>query len=152
MQHFLGMADQRKHGIDRFDHHPIVPGAARTELEVGWITRAGMKPQVFQEQHPILEDLDQRVKQRIGDVGRRVQPTNDAAPAVNPQTQFVAHDPAMGRETLAADLARATPLANRMAQFDTVTVDHPQQRRLGQEPQGPPAVDEQRPKKPGPLG
>lgn len=68
------MADQGEHGIDRFDQHPVVPGAPWTDLKVGRIALPGMEARVTQDQHPILKDLDQGVKQGIVDVGRCRRP------------------------------------------------------------------------------
>ncbi len=118
MHHFFGMADQREHGIDRFNHHPVVPGAARAQFQVRRITLVGMKAGIGQDQHPILEHLDQRLKQRIVDVGRRAQPADDAAPLIDQQTELVTYNPAVVGFALAADLARTASLANRVDQFD----------------------------------
>ncbi|MFO1424893.1 MAG: hypothetical protein U1F70_14805 [Candidatus Competibacteraceae bacterium] len=41
-----------------------------------------MEARVTQDQHPILKDLDQGVKQGIVDVGRCRQPADDARPSV----------------------------------------------------------------------
>ena len=152
MHHFFGVADQGEHGIDRFDQHPVVPGPARTDLEVGRVALAGVEARVTQDQHPVLEDLDQRVKQGIVNVGRRPQPADDAAPLVDQQTQFVADDPPVVGDSLPADWSGTASFPNRMDQFDAVTVDHPQQGGLGHQPQGPPPVRGERPKQPGPLG
>ncbi len=152
MHHFFGMADQGEHGIDRFDQHPVVPGPARTHLEVGRIALSGMKPGIAQDHHPVLEHFDQGLEQGIVDLGRRPQPADDAAPLVDQQTEFVAHDPAVVGDPFTTDLPGTAPFPNRMDQFDAVAVDHPQQGRLGQKPQGPPPVRGERPKQPGPLG
>lgn len=152
MHHFLGMADQRQHGEHGLDQHSVVPGSARAELEVGWITVGGMKPGVGQDQHAILEHLNQRMKQCIVDVGRRPQPTDNAPHVIDQQAEFLTHDPAMVGDPFTTDLPGTEPFPNRMDQFDAVTVDHPQQRGLGQKPQGPLAVGNKRPKQASPLG
>lgn len=152
MHHLFHVTDQRQHGIDRFDQHAVIPGAARTDLEVGRIAGAGMEPGVAQDQHPILEHLDQRLEQGIVHVGRRAQPTDDAPQVVDQQAQLVADDPAVVGEALAAHLARTAPFPNGVNQFDTVTVDYPQQGGLGQKSPGPPPVGHERPEQPGALG
>lgn len=152
MHHFLGMTDQRQHGKHRLDQHPVVPSPAWAQFEVGRIAVAGMKPGIGQDQHAVLKYLDQRVKQGIVDVSRCAQPTDDTAPLIDQQAQFVAHDPAVVGEPLPADLSGTAPFPNRVDQFDTVTVDDPQQGGLSQKVQGPPTMGDERPEQPGSLG
>ena len=122
MHHFLGMADQGQHRKEGFDQHPVVPRAAWTEFEVGRIAVSGMKSSIREDQHPVLEPLDQGVKNGIMNLSRRTQPAHDAAPAIRQETKLIAHDPTVVGKSLAADLGWATTLSNRVEEFDTLAV------------------------------
>lgn len=43
MTDLLEMADQGQHRKHGFDQHPVVPGAARAEFQVGWIALGGVE-------------------------------------------------------------------------------------------------------------
>lgn len=48
MHDLFKMADQGQHRKDGFDQHPVVPSAARAELEIGRIAVAGVEAGVGQ--------------------------------------------------------------------------------------------------------
>lgn len=152
MHHLLHVTDQRQHGIHRFDQHAVVPGVARTDLEVGRIACVGMESGVPQNQHSILKDLNQGLEQHIVHMGRRAQPTDNAPHVIDQQAQLIADDPAVVGEALAANLARTAPFPNGVNQLDTITVDHPQQGGLGQKPPSPPPVGHEQPEQPSAFG
>lgn len=88
MHHRFEMADQGQHRKDGFDQHPVVPSAARAEFEIGRIAGAGVAAGVGQNDHAVLEELDERVKLGIVGVGRQAQPADDFALVVDQQAQF----------------------------------------------------------------
>src|SRR4029453_16235509 len=45
------MADERQHGEDRLDEHAVLPLAALTQFEVGWIPLSGMEGGITEEIH-----------------------------------------------------------------------------------------------------
>ena len=75
MTDFLQVSDQGQHRKHGFDQHPVVPGAARAEFQVGWIAFAGVKAGIRQDDHAVVEPLNQWIS--VMRVGRRHQPTDD---------------------------------------------------------------------------
>ena len=151
MTDLLEMTDQgqhRKHGLDQ---HAVVPGPARAEFEVGRIALGSVEAGIGQDDHAVLEPLNQGMKPGIVGVGRRAEPTDDFTPLIDQQTQLTADDPPMIGESLTTDLGRAAPFANRMDQFDAIAVDHAQQGGWRQEQQGPLPMGLELTKQPGPL-
>ena len=112
----LGMTDPRLHEKHGLEQPPIIPGTARTELEVGRIPVVGIKPGVAQDQPPVLEPLDQWMKPGIVDVGWGRQPTDDPTPGVDQPAELEAHDPAVVRLAFATDLGRTSPFGDQVDQ------------------------------------
>lgn len=152
MHDLLEMTDEGQHREHGFDQHPIIPGAAPAELEIGRIAGAGVEANIGQDDHALLEQLDQRVKPSIVGVGQHPHPADDLAPVVDQQTQFDPHDPTMAGQALATELGRVAPFSNRVDQFDAVTVHDAQQGRRREKQQSPLPVGLELPKQLGALG
>ena len=152
MHDLFEMADQGQHREHGFDQHAVVPGAAPAELGIERIAGAGVEAGIGQDDHTLLEVLNQGMKPGVVGVGRQAHPTDDFTPVVGQQAQFNPHDPAVVRESFTTDLGRAAPLSNRMDQFDAVTIDNTQQRWRRQEQQRPLLMGLELTKQPGPLG
>ena len=152
MTDLLEMTDQGQHREHGFDQHAVVPGAAWAEFQVGRIALGGVEAGIGQDDHAVLEPLDQGLKPGIVGMGRRPQPADDLTPLIDQQTQFAADDPPMIGESLPTDLGWAAAFPNRMDQFDAVTVHNAQQGGGRQEQQGPLPMGLELAKQPGPLG
>lgn len=94
VHHLLEVVDQSQHREHRLDHHPLVPRPARAEVEVLRVTSFGMKAGVAADSHLLLVAPDERLKDRVGDVGRVARPGYHQTRLVEQQTVLAA---ALGR-------------------------------------------------------
>src|SRR5207244_10465892 len=62
MHHLLQMADERQHREHRLHEHTVLPLAPLTEFQVGGIALRGMEAGVAQDNHPLINLLNQPLK------------------------------------------------------------------------------------------
>src|SRR5215471_17391172 len=86
MHHLFQVADERQHREHRLHQHPVLPLAALTQFEVGWIALRGMEAGVTQDNHPSVNVSNEPLKGVIGDIGRRTVPPYHQAILVQQQT------------------------------------------------------------------
>jgi len=135
--HLFEVTHGREHRQHRFDHHPHVLRAASAQLHVRRITRFGMKARVGQDDHLVAKLGNQRLEGVISDVGRRIIPGHNQAILIDEVGQLGSNDPAMVRQTLAANLPVGAVFAPRMAQLNAVTIDDTEGGRLREKDLGP---------------
>ena len=149
---FLEMADHGQHREHRLHQHAVLPLAALTQFEVGWIALCGMEGGITQDNHAFLELPNEPLKGVIRDIGGGTRPPHHQAVLVQEQTEFAADNPAMVREAFAADLLGAAAFADGMDQLDPIGVDDPEHGRSSQEGLRPVLMGLEEAKEPGPLG
>src|SRR5712664_654814 len=66
MHHLLQMADECQHREHRLHEHPILPLAPRTQFEIRGIALRGMEGGITQDNHLLLNLLNQPLKRVIG--------------------------------------------------------------------------------------
>src|SRR5207302_4801658 len=115
------------------DEHTVLPLATRTQFEVAGIALRRMEGGIAQDDHASVDLANQPLKGVIGDIGGGTVPPHDQPPLIEQETEFPADDPAVIRETFAADLLGAAALAHGVDQLDAVGVNNPQHRWSGQE-------------------
>src|SRR5215510_7654646 len=77
MHDLFEMADERQHGEHRLHQPPVLPRAARTQLQVAWITLGGMEGGVAQDNHLVFNLPHQPLKGVIRDIGGGTCPSHD---------------------------------------------------------------------------
>jgi hypothetical protein len=140
MKHFLQMADCRHQRQGGFDHHPLIPGATRAQLEIGGNAISSVEADIGQDDTLVLQRSDQRQKDLIVDVGGIPVPTDNLAPVIEQPAQFHAYDPAPVRFAFLADLCRGALFPDRMNEFNPITVDDSEEGGLCQEAFTPPLM------------
>jgi hypothetical protein len=152
MGNFLQMTDATQHREYGLHQHPRIPQTSITQFEIRRITRFGMESGVTQDDHLLFIGLNQGMERGIGRIGSSTIPADHQAPLIEQQTELSPDNPAMIGFPFAADLLATAPFAHRVQQFNAIAIDHPQDRRGGQELVGPGPVGGQEPKQPRPLG
>src|SRR6516164_10723903 len=152
MHHLLHMADERQHREHRLHQHAVLPLAALTHFEIARIPLRSMEAGVAQDNHPSIHLLNQPLKGVIWDIGGVTGPPHDQAVLVQQQAEFAADNPAVIRETFAANLLGAAALAHGMDELNPIGVDDPEHGRGGQENPRPVLMSLEETKEPGALG
>src|SRR6266436_6540312 len=152
MHHLLQMADQRQHGEHRLDEHAVLPLTALTQFQVAGIPLRRMEAGVAQDNHALVKLPNQPLKGIVCDIVRGTRPGHHQPPLVQQQTEFPPDNPAMIRETFAADLVGTPAFADWMDQFDPIGVDDAEHGRSGQEDLRPVLMGPEEAKEPRPLG
>jgi hypothetical protein len=142
----------REPGEHRLHQHTVLPCAALTQCEVAGIPLRGMEGGITQDDHLFFTLANQPLKGGIRDIGGRTIPRHDQPPLIEHQTEFPPDNPAVMRETFAADLLGATAFAHGVDQRDPIRVDHPEHRRSGQEDLRPALMRPAEAQEPGALG
>ena len=110
------------------------PATRRADTVSGWSDPlGGMEGRITQDNHALFKLSNQPLKGIIRDIGRGTRPPHDQPPLIQEQTAFAADNPAMIRETFAANLLGAAAFAHGVDQLDAVGVDDTEHRRSGQE-------------------
>src|SRR5712691_417660 len=146
------MEYHRQHREHRLDEHAILPLAALTQFEVGWIPLGGMETGIAQDNHPFVELPNQPLKGSICDIRGGTRPPYNQSPLIQHETQFPADNPPVIREAFAADLLRAAAFAHGMDQLDAVGVNDAEHRWSSQESLRPVLMGREEAKEPRPLG
>ena len=79
----LEPTNQGQHGKDRLDDHALAPSFGGTDFQIRRIACFSMEALVAEEDHLLLDAADQRVKDRIVDIGCVPIPIHDQAPLVD---------------------------------------------------------------------
>src|SRR5688572_1479337 len=110
------------------------------------------KASVREENRIVFEFIDQMLKGRtIVDIGGITFPVHDATQMVQDEAELTAHNPALVRLALLANLPFAASLSPWMQQLNAVTVNHTQQRRCGHEFSNQMVMTIEEPKQPSPA-
>jgi len=152
MHHLLEVTDQRQHREYRFDKHAVLPLAALTQFEVGWIPLRSMEAGVAQDNHPLFKLPNLPLKGIVCDIGRGTRPGHHQPPLIQQQTEFPPDNPAMIREAFAADLLGTATFAHRVDQLDPIRINDPEHGRGGQEELRLVVMGPEKAKEPRPLG
>ena len=118
------MIDDSDHAEHPLHDHAIMALAMLTKVPIDRLFAAFAEAQVTQDLRllgPGGSDLAEVLVMRIG--GGPL-PVNDLPLRGNQPTLFDPNDPAMVADAFLTDLGGATPLANRVDQFDTVAINH----------------------------
>jgi len=107
---------------------------------------------IGQNNHLVSHFLDQRLKVSIILIGGAEIPINNQAKLVQQQTEFAAHNPALIRQPLFADLLLTPSFSDRVDQFDPVTVNHPQEGWFSQKAGGQPSLAHKQPEQAAAMG
>jgi hypothetical protein len=151
MQYFLEMTYPGQHRQDGLHHHPGIPEAAVTELEVRRIPFFGMEGGVTQDNHLAVERFNQRMEGGVWCIGPSTVPGHDQAPLIKHQTELAADNPAMVGFPFAPDLLSTAAFPHRVEQLNAVAVHYPQDRGSRQELVSPGMGGRKEPKEAGPF-
>lgn len=140
MHDLFEMAHQRQHRKHGLNHHPLIPCASQTDLEILRVTFFGVKARVATDDHLILVLFDERLKDCIRDIRRVTVPGDDEAEFIQEQAELTTDNPAPVRQPLASILPRRAAFSDGMNQLDAIRVNDTQDGRLSHESLGPRAV------------
>src|SRR4029453_11165867 len=87
------MADECQHREHRLDEHTVLPRAALTQFEVGWIPLGSMDGRITEDNHLVFKLSHQPLKGVIRDIGGGTRPPHDQPPLIEEQTEFAADNP-----------------------------------------------------------
>jgi hypothetical protein len=152
MAHFLAMEDRREHRQHRFNQHPRVPGATRTDFHIGRIAGFGMETGIREDNHLAVKLGNEGVKMRVVDVGGGTVPGTNQAPLIQDETELPAHNPPMITLPFLANLHGTAPFAHGVDQLKAIRICYPQHGRGGQKPGSPRGVGLEEARQAGALG
>ena len=136
----LKAADSGEHGKDRLKDHPLAPCFTGTPFQIGRVAGFCMKAVVAEDDPRLLDASDQRMKDRIMDLGRIPIPIDDPARLIDYNAELAPDDPAVIGQSFLTDLTEGVPrppLTHRMEQLDAIAINNPERRRLRPEAVGP---------------
>ena len=135
------MTNQSQHRQDRFYHHPDIPLAAMTKLQVGWMPVFLGEPIIGKDDHLFSNTLNQVLECRaIVHIGCITVPSDDQADMIQQETQLSAHDPTAIGLAFAPNLFLALSFSARMNQLNAIGVNHAYHRRSGHKRVNPSAM------------
>jgi len=148
---FTDLREQRK---NRFNQHPVVPRAARANLQVFQLIDFAPKAGICKNNHLVGDSFNQRQKFRVGNIYRFNAPIDNQSELICQQTEFAADNPSPTGKPLSAEpvAMRLMNLANRMTQLNAVRINNAEEGRLGKKCFGQLPMRLQAAEKPGALG
>jgi len=111
-----------------------------------------MKGRITQDNHAFFKLANEPLKGVIGDISGGTRPPHDQPPLIQQETEFAANNPAMIRETFAADLLGAPAFAHGVDQLDAIRINDAEHGRSGQKGLRPVLMGREETKKAGALG
>ena len=111
-----------------------------------------MEGGIAQNNHALFKLPNEPLKGVIRDIGGGTLPRHHQSPLVQHQTQFAPDNPAVIRQSLAADLVGTPALADGVDQLHAIRVDDAEHRRSSQEGCRPRLRGAEEAKEPCPLG
>ena len=88
-QDLFPMTNTSQHRQHRLHQHTRVPGAPRTELEIGGIALFGMEGGVAQDNHVLLKGFNPGVEGGVRRIGPRAVPSHDPAQVIEQQAELL---------------------------------------------------------------
>src|SRR5664279_2504197 len=137
------MTDHRHQRESSLNQHPLVPSASSTEFEVIGKACHILEANVCQDDSFVFIGSHQGQKDLISDIGSVPCPVDDLSRVIEQPTQLHAHDPVPIAFPLRADLLLATSFADRVKQFNPITVNGSEKGRFGQKDAAPVLVGQQ---------
>lgn len=134
--------DQREHG---FDEHPLPPRFVLTELEIARCFDHFLETKVTQHNGLLVELIGDGTKGLVMNVGGVPVPSHHFASVIDQPVQLNADDPAAVAFALLAHLLRTASFADRMNQFNPISIDDRERGRVRQQPLTPVSMRLQRP-------
>src|SRR6185295_8874370 len=134
MGHSLAVTHSRQQRKDALDHHPHIPCAALTNLDILWVAGFAMKSCIGTDNHSTFKPFQQRMKFRVRDVGGGGLPGADRSPLIQHHTEFAANNPARIRFAFLADALTLgeTQFSDRMTELNAKRISDAEDGRFSQ--------------------
>ncbi len=130
----LEFTDLRQKRENRFNQHPVVPLAARANLQVFRLIRATAEASVGKDNHFVAHLFDERQKLRVRNIRRLHRLIGDESEFVRQNAELAADYPPPRGKTFASDAVsmRLMIFPNRMTQLNAVRINHAEEGRFSQ--------------------